>query len=94
MFFGRASEIGFSHHRWFCELNSGALQLFRKGLDIALDPARYITRAELGRKLTEHESGIGLFRRDSFVAREVIEITGETLAEKKNMVLACLRAGQ
>ena len=94
MFLGRAPEIGFSHHRWFCELNDGELQFFRKGLDIALDPARYITRAELGRKLTQEEAGIGLFWHDSFVAREVIETSSDMLAEKKKMLLARLQAGQ
>ena len=94
MFLGRTPEIGFSHHRWFCELNDGELHFFRKGLDVSLDPARYITRGELGRKLTEAESGIGLFWSNSFIAKEIIEISNDSLAEKKTTVLAHLKANQ
>ncbi len=94
MFLGRTPEIGFPHHRWFCELNDGELHFFRKGLDVGLDPARYITRGELGRKLTEAESGIGVFWSNSFIAKEIIEISDDSLAEKKTTVLAHLKANQ
>lgn len=94
MYLGRTPEIGFPHHRWFCELNDGELHFFRKGLDVSLDPARYITRGELGRKLTEAESGIGLFWSDSFIAKEIIEISNDSLAEKKTTVLAHLKANR
>ena len=91
MFLGRAPEIGFAHHRWFCELNDGELHFFRKSLDISLDPAHYITREELERKLTEAESGIGLFWSENIVAKEIIEITNNSLAEKKMEILSQLR---
>ena len=91
MFLGRYPEIGFAHHRWFCELNDGELHFFRKSLDISLDPAHYITRGELERKLTEAESGIGLFWSDSIVAKEIIEISNNSLAEKKTEILSQLR---
>jgi Methyltransferase domain len=91
---GRVPEIGFPHHRWFCDLRDGELLFARKGIDIALDRARYITREELGRKMTEAESGIGLFWRGSFLAREVIEISDADLAGKKRAIVASLRTGQ
>ena len=91
MALGKLPEIGFPHHRWFCELESGRLRFLRKGLDVALRPDFYITRGELGRKLTEAESGIGLFWEESLSAEEVIEIDGSDLAAFKREALARLR---
>jgi hypothetical protein len=90
MLLGRTPEIGFSHHRWFCELNDGELHFFRKGLDVGLDPAYYISRGELGRKLTEAESGIGLFWSDRIIAKEIIEISSNSLAKSKTKILSGL----
>lgn len=69
---GRFPEIGFRHHRWFCEIEDDEIRFQRKGLDSITRPEFYITRAELGRKMTEQESGICLFWDGSFAAREVI----------------------
>ncbi len=89
--FGYGANIGFYHHRWFCELSDDELLFFRKSLDVSQHPSRYITRGELGRKLTEAESGICLFWSDTFVAKEVIDISDDLLAQKKTEILAQLR---
>ena len=94
MALGRAPEIGFSHHRWFCELNDGELHFFRKGLDVGSDPANYISRGELGRKLSEAESGIGLFWSGRIVAKEIIEVSSSSLSETKKRVLSQLRSNK
>ncbi len=91
MLIGVVPEIGSSHHRWICELNGGELHFFRKGLDLAMDANFFLTRNELGRKLTEAESGIGLFWTGSFVAREIIQVLDTDLVEKKRQILAELR---
>ena len=49
------------------------------------------SRAALGRKMTEAESGLGLFWTDSFSAKEVIFFTDASLAEKRNELLAGLK---
>ncbi len=69
---GRVPDIGFTHHRWFCEIAGNEVSFQRKGLDSIARPDFYITRAELGRKMTEPESGICLFWEGSFAAREAI----------------------
>lgn len=91
MIFGRVPEIGFRHHRWYCELHGNEFRFFHKGLEVSLDPARYITRAGLGRKMTEAESGLGLFWSDSFGAKEVIVVSDESLAEKRADLLTQLK---
>ena len=93
MMFGKVPEIGFDHHRWYCELKNDDFDFYYKGLEVARDPARYITRRQLGRKLSESESGLGLFWSGSFGAREVIFFTDESLAEKRNELLAALKSG-
>jgi hypothetical protein len=91
MIFGKIPEIGFQHHRWYCELHGEEFEFYYKGLEVGLDPARYITREALGRKMTEAESGLGLFWSDSFSAKEVIFFSDESLAEKKTEILAQLK---
>ena len=93
MLFGKMPEIGFPHHRWFCELNDGELHFFHKGQEVGIDRNSYMTRGELGRKMTEAESGIGIFWTDSFTAREIIIGAHESLAEKKIKLLNQLKAG-
>lgn len=93
LLFGKIPEIGFQHHRWYCELHGNEFEFYYKGLEVGLDPARYITREALGRKLTEAESGLGLFWSDSFGAKEVIFFTDDSLAEKRSEILAHLKGG-
>jgi hypothetical protein len=58
---GRGAEIGFYHHRWFVELSDDHLIFTAKTAELARDTRYYITRAELGRKLAEEESGLCLW---------------------------------
>lgn len=88
---GQRPEIGFSHHNWFVELDGGALKFTRKDPLFSTDKGLFITRAELGRKLSERESGLGLFWRDSFGFRQEVE-TVEGLAAFKKSALMTLRA--
>ncbi len=90
---GRVPDIGFTHHRWFCDISDNEIRFERKGLDSIARPDYYITRAELGRKLSADESGIGLFWEGSFGAREVVVLEGaETgYAQFKKDALARLR---
>lgn len=91
MFIGKIPEIGFQHHRWYCELQGNEFEFHYKGLEVSLDSARYITREQMGRKMTEAESGLGLFWSDSFGAKEVIFFSDDSLAEKRTEILARLR---
>ena len=90
LMFGKIPEIGFQHHRWYCELHGDEFEFYYKGLEVSLDPARYITREKLVRKMTEAESGLGLFWTDSFGAKEVIFFSDGSLAEKKIELLSAL----
>ena len=93
MVFGKLPEIGFPHHRWFCELVNGELHFFHEGQEVGIDRSCYITRGELGRKMTEAESGIGIFWTGTFTAREIIIGAHESLVEIKRRILGELKAG-
>ena len=72
--FGRMPEVGFAHHRWFVELEDTHLRFLAKDQRLLARRGNFITRADLGRKLTEAESGLGLFWEGSFTfAEELIE---------------------
>src|SRR6202158_3750493 len=78
----RAAAVAVGHHRWFCELEGDAVRFLAKTLTAVASRKFFITRAELGRGLTEAESAIGLFWQDRFTAREWLLIKpGETEAE-------------
>jgi len=68
---GRAPEIGFYHHRWFVEADGNHLKFTAKTAALPEDRQHYLTRGDLGRKLTEAESGLGLFWEDAFTFEEV-----------------------
>ncbi len=91
---GRIPDIGFTHHRWFCAIDGNEIRFERKGLDSIARPDYYITRAELGRKLTETESGICLWWEGSFAASEMVDVENTTAgyAAFKKDALARLRA--
>mgnify|MGYP001212395418 CR=1 FL=1 len=93
MIFGRIPEIGFPHHRWFCELKDDGLHFFHKGQEVGMNRANYITRGELGRKMTEAESGIGIFWTSTFTAKEIIIGAHESLFHTKTRLLNELKAG-
>lgn len=91
MALGRMPEVGFRHHRWFCDIEDDHIRFMRKGLDSVERPDRFLTRSELGRKLTEAESGISLFWEGSFSAEEVIDVAPGDLSVFKKEALARLR---
>jgi len=79
---GRKFAVGWGHHRWFCELEGDTVTFLAKTLTAVASRKFFITRAELGRGLTEAENAIGLFWQDRFTAREWLLIKpGETEAE-------------
>tara|TARA_B100000780_G_scaffold68312_1_gene45200 strand:- start:1046 stop:1717 length:672 start_codon:yes stop_codon:yes gene_type:complete len=86
-FFGKMPEIGYYHHRWFVELGSNELIFTPKDGRIYQDKKRYITRSELGRKMTDDESAIFLFWHKSFSVTEKFIGNSEELAEFKTATL-------
>ncbi|HET9149321.1 MAG TPA: methyltransferase domain-containing protein [Alphaproteobacteria bacterium] len=63
---GKRPEVGFAHHRWFVERDGERLIFTAKYPDLTHNLDAIITRSEIGRKLSEAESGIGLFWTGSF----------------------------
>ena len=88
---GGAAEIGFHHHRWFCEIEGDHIRFLPKTILVAENSDFYITRAALGRKLTEAESGIALFWDDSFTFEETFETGAEELRRFRRAALARLK---
>jgi len=68
---GNVPEIGFYHHRWFVEAEGTHLRFTAKTTALVQDRRRYLTRRDIGRKLTEAESGLGLFWQGGFTYEEV-----------------------
>jgi hypothetical protein len=91
--FGAIPEIGFYHHRWFCEIEGSHLRFTRKTHQAAMSRDFFITRAETGRKMTEAESGICLWWEDGFTAEEVFELSDGDLRAFKKRTLAALKKG-
>ncbi len=67
---GNIPEVGFYHHRWFVEIENEHIRFTVKDQRLLLSRKNYITHWKLGRKMTEEESGIGLFWGDSFTYEE------------------------
>lgn len=89
---GHMPEIGFSHHRWFVELDGAHLRFTAKNLQIAMDRRRFLTRADLGRKLSAAESGVGLFWEGEFTFEEAHLPTADDLVAFRDRVLAEIRS--
>ena len=89
--FGTMPEIGFYHHRWFCEIEGSHVRFTVKDQRLVLDREAYITRGELGRKLTEDESGVGLFWEGGFTSEEVFEENENFLRKYKSEALTRLK---
>ena len=68
--FGSIPEIGFSHHRWFVEVDGLHLRFTPKTSAIVQDRRHYLTRGQIGRKLTEQESGLSFFWETAFTFEE------------------------
>jgi hypothetical protein len=68
---GSLPEIGFYHHRWFVEAEGLHLRFTAKTSALSENRLPYITRANIGRQLTEQESGLALFWDREFTCEEV-----------------------
>ena len=72
---GRVPEVGFYHHRWFVEADGDHLRFTAKTAALTEHRRQYLTRRDVGRKLTEPESGLGLFWEGGFTFEEVFADT-------------------
>jgi SAM-dependent methyltransferase len=68
---GKVPEIGFYHHRWFVEAEGTHLRFTAKTAALLARRRHYITRNDIGRTLTEQESGLSLFWTKQFTFEEV-----------------------
>lgn len=79
--FGRPVNVGYGHHRWFCEYEGGGLTFTAKTFT-AMRPQFVLSRTEIGRDLTSDEACIGFFWDGSFpVGERVLIEPGQTEAE-------------
>ena len=87
---GSLPEIGFYHHRWFVEVEGTHLRFTAKTAALAEDRKRYLTRGDIGRKLNEAESGLGLFWEGGFTCEEVFADPREDYPDFRRKALAQL----
>lgn len=59
-------DIGFPHHHWMCDVDGNKIAFQRKDTDAILQASAFVTRGQIGRKLTQAESGICLWWEDGF----------------------------
>lgn len=90
--FGRMPPVGFDHHRWLVEAEGAHLKFLAKDQRLVADRRNFITRFDLGRKLTEAESGLGLFWEGAFTFEETFLDDTAKLASWRDAALARLRA--
>ena len=85
-------DVGFNHHRWFVEIDGDHLTFTGKDQRLLNRRGRFITRGDLGRKMTEAESGASLFWENAFTCAEAfIDDPGEMLDAYRARTLARLR---
>jgi hypothetical protein len=84
-------EIGFYHHRWFVEAEGTHLRFTAKTSALTESRAHYITRGDIGRKLTEAESGLGLFWEGGFTSEEVFADARDDYPAFRKRAVALLR---
>jgi hypothetical protein len=87
---GRRPEIGMSHHRWFVELEGAHLRFIAKTGALVERRNYYLTRGDIGRKLTEAESGLCLFWEGGFTYEEVFVPSRADYREFRRQALARL----
>jgi hypothetical protein len=68
---GAIPEIGFYQHRWFVEAEGNHLRFTAKTAALPASRRNYLTRSDIGRRLTEAESGLELFWSGNFTFEEV-----------------------
>lgn len=89
---GRMPEVGFAHHRWFVEAEGSHLIFTVKDQHLLVKRSRFITRGDLGRKMTELESGLSLFWEESVTAEErSLDYQSEDLTAFRTATLRRLR---
>jgi hypothetical protein len=88
---GRMPEIGFAHHRWLVEIAGSHVRFLPKDLRLVRSPRHYITRGDLGRKLSESESGVALFWEGGFTFEEASIEADAELRRFRDAALARLR---
>jgi len=59
-------EIGFPHHHWLCDVQGNKITFQRKDTDAILAARAYVTRGDLGGKMTQAESGLCIWWQESF----------------------------
>lgn len=89
---GAMPDVGFNHHRWFVEIDGVHVRFTAKDQRLLNRRGRYITRGDLGRKMTEAESGAALFWEGGFTFEEAfIDDAGEALDKYRAETLSRLR---
>ena len=88
---GQKPIIGDPHHHWLVERAGGGLRFIDKSAR-HYGPGCFITRGELGRKLTAAESGLCLWWNGGFAYDAVSGIPTSELKRFKETALAALRA--
>ncbi len=85
---GRMPEVGFYHHRWYVEHTApNHLVFLRKTQQAVMRREFYITRAELGGKLSEAESGLCLWWKGEVTAEERFALGNDDLSAFKRRTL-------
>ena len=75
----------------FTEREGAHLRFLRKTHQLVMNRDFCLTRRELGRKMTEAESGICLWWDGDFTAEEIFEVSDHDLRAFKRQALAALR---
>ena len=90
--FGKMPAVGFDHHRWLVEIEGSHVRFLTKDQRLVARRGNFITRGDLGRRMTEAESGTALFWDGGFTFEEVFLDHTAKLAEWRDAALARLRA--
>jgi hypothetical protein len=72
VWFGRTLAAGFPNHRWYVENTEGQFRFLAKTAETIASPDYVLSRGELGRDLTEDESGLGVFWSNRIEGRELV----------------------
>ena len=68
--FGNIPQVGYDHHRWFVEIERNHVRFTIKDQRLLASRKNFLTKSDLGRKMTEAESGAALFWEDGFTFEE------------------------
>jgi SAM-dependent methyltransferase len=89
---GRPPAIGFRQHRWFVEIDHSHVRFTAKDHMILASRRHFLTRGNVGRRLTEEESGACLFWTDKFTCEEVFQADDTGLLDFRKRTLRDLLA--